>query len=292
MSRSPAPDRDTRSKTRPGEKFTGFPAGAKATAVPSAFFTRVMPLLTDPAALAVSTYVFYALQRKKGFPRYLSFSELAAETPLMALLSRLPASEHAEEQHQPASRQRREPEAKGGGATEEDRIEATHALRRGVDAAVELGVLVALPVRGDGRDVDEQELLFLNSPADRRGMELVRRGRAVAGAAPPGGPIRARGPAPSLFQLYEENIGTLTPMVADELEEAQRLYPEAWIEAAMKRAAEANARSWNYVRRVLERWAIEGPDYEEAGRASESDADRRYLGGKYGRLIRSRLGRD
>ena len=274
--------------------FRGFPAGARATPVPTLFFSRVLPMLTDPAALAVTTYVFYALQRKRGVPRWVSLRELAGETPLMTLLTGLDAGPRAN-QHRtsgtgpPHPSPKGTPAAKGGEATEEHHgTEAVHALRRGVDAAVELGVLLALPVRGDGPD---DVLLFLNTPSDRRGMELARTGRGVARGAPPGGAIEARAPAPSVYGLYEENIGTLTPLVAEELEEAERLYPAAWIEAAMRRAVEANARSWRYVRRILERWAVEGPDDEKAGRLPASDADRRYLGGKYGRIIRSRIER-
>lgn len=278
---------------REARPFEGFPAGARATPVPSLFFSRVMPMLTDPAALAVTTYVFYALQRKKGFPRWVSLRELAGEAPLMALLTGLETGPRARSSTSgtapPRPSTEGTPAAKGGEATEEHfESEAVQALRRGVDAAVELGVLLALPVRGDGTD---DTLLFLNTPSDRRGLELARTGRVAARGAPPGGPIEARVPAPSVYRLYEENIGTLTPLVAEELEEAERLYPLSWIEAAMRRAVEANARSWRYVRRILERWAVEGPDDEKAGRLPSSDAERRYLGGKYGRIIRSRIER-
>ena len=39
---------------------------------------------------------------------------------------------------------------------------------------------------------------------------------------------------PTLFAAYEENIGALTPMIADAIKEAMREYPRDWIEDAMR----------------------------------------------------------
>ena len=37
------------------------------------------------------------------------------------------------------------------------------------------------------------------------------------------------------------------------------------MEAAFREAAANNRRSWKYIARILERWKIEGPDYETPG---------------------------
>ena len=52
---------------------------------------------------------------------------------------------------------------------------------------------------------------------------------------------------PNVFRLYEENIGMLTPMVADELRAAEEEYPSGWVEAAIREAAAGNVRSWRYI---------------------------------------------
>jgi DnaD/phage-associated family protein len=65
---------------------------------------------------------------------------------------------------------------------------------------------------------------------------------------------------PNIFILYEQNIGLLQPIIAEELEEAERTYPQEWIEEAFRIAVERNVRNWKYVRRILERWATEGKD--------------------------------
>jgi DnaD/phage-associated family protein len=90
-----------------------------------------------------------------------------------------------------------------------------------------------------------------------------------------------------IFELYESLIGTLSPLIADELAEAERLYPADWLEAAFREAAAQNARSWRYVSRILERWAIEGPDHAKTER--DHAGEERYFRGKYGRILRQRL---
>jgi DNA replication protein len=70
-------------------------------------------------------------------------------------------------------------------------------------------------------------------------------------------------PAVNIFTLYEQNIGMITPMIAEELKEAEKLYPPRWIEEAFKEAVTLNKRSWRYIARILERWASEGKDSGE-----------------------------
>lgn len=61
-------------------------------------------------------------------------------------------------------------------------------------------------------------------------------------------------PAPKKSKVavaYEKEIGTLTPMVADALNDAEREYPEDWIIEALQIAVERNARNWRFVLAVL-----------------------------------------
>jgi DnaD/phage-associated family protein len=155
------------------------------------------------------------------------------------------------------------------------------AIPRAMRRAEEAGLFVSLSIEADGRTV---ELYFLNAPADRRGLEAVRAGAVDVGR------VVQREPPPksrTIFTLYEAEIGTVTPAVADELTEAERLYPADWLEAAFREAAAQNARSWRYVSRILERWAAEGPDHAKTER--DPGGDRRYLDGRYGRLLKQRL---
>ncbi len=63
---------------------------------------------------------------------------------------------------------------------------------------------------------------------------------------------------PSIFALYEQNVGLLLPMVAEELKDAAERYPAEWIEDAFREAVQQNKRSWSYIRAILRRWESEG----------------------------------
>ncbi|MDH5201559.1 MAG: hypothetical protein OEW93_11770, partial [Candidatus Bathyarchaeota archaeon] len=133
--------------------FPGFPARAQATAIPNAFFARLLPEISDAAELGLTLYAFFLLHRKKGYPRFLTYAELAADATLASFLARA------------------RPDAPAG-----------EALRAAVDTSLKRGVLLRLRVDHDGR---EEELLFLNAPADRRALELVRTGRTDLGRVLP-----------------------------------------------------------------------------------------------------------
>jgi DnaD/phage-associated family protein len=212
-------------------KFTGFPAGARATAVPSAFFSELLPQIEDADELRVTLYLFYALGRRKGYPRFITESELQAETPLYAALG--------------------------------DGEEAPERLRTALARAVARGGLLKLDVAHEDRD---EALYLLNTPSGRRAVEQIKDGQIDLGRALPeasGAPAPRQG---SVFQLYEENIGPITPLIAEELKEAEELYPYEWLEEALREAAVLNKRSWRYASRILQRWATEGRTREKAGR--------------------------
>lgn len=123
-------------------------------------------------------------------------------------------------------------------------VGAPDAIRQALAAAIERGTLV----EANGR-------YLLATPENIR----------VAESAAPA-PAQAMAPEPvmqaqqtNIYVLYEANIGLLTPMVADQLRDAEDTYPVEWIEAAIREATERNARNWRYISTILERWATDGP---------------------------------
>ncbi len=223
----------TSHETETRRHFGGFPSGARATAVPSVFFSELLPQIEDEWELRVTLYVIYALGRRKGYPRFVTLGELNGEAPLLASLG------------------------DGGSQPPLERLE------KGLDEAVGRGSILRLDLEHEGR---AERLYFLNSPSDRRAIEQLRDGRIDLGRVLPpvqGAPASQRG---NVFQLYEENIGPLTPLVAEELREAEELYPFEWLEEALREAALQNKRSWRYAAAILQRWATEGRKREKAGR--------------------------
>jgi DNA replication protein len=71
-------------------------------------------------------------------------------------------------------------------------------------------------------------------------------------------PITLMVERPNIFVLYEQNIGTLTPLIADQLRDAEKTYSLDWIREAIELAVENNVRKWRYVQSILERWRQEG----------------------------------
>jgi DnaD/phage-associated family protein len=86
-----------------------------------------------------------------------------------------------------------------------------------------------------------------------------------------------------LTRLYEENIGAITRILADELRDAAERYRHhpQWIEWAFREAIRQNRRRWSYVQAILQRWEAEGPDHEALGRDTKADwFEQRYIRGK------------
>lgn len=216
--------------------FKGYVAGAKATVIPSSFFSEVLPHIEDPSELRVTLYLFYALGRRQGYPRFVTERELRAEGPLLASLS------------------------------ERGDDEALIQLALGLAMAAERGSILRLELeQGDAREV----LYATNTPANRRAFEQIRDGRIPLGRVLPqesAAPVAQR---QNVFHLYEENIGPLTPLVAEELKEAEQLYPYEWLEEALRESALQNKRSWRYAAAILQRWATEGRKRETPGRDSD-----------------------
>jgi DnaD/phage-associated family protein len=63
---------------------------------------------------------------------------------------------------------------------------------------------------------------------------------------------------PSIFQLYEQNVGAIVPMLAEDMKAAEREYPYEWFPLAFKIAVENNARNWKYVSTVLKNMKSHG----------------------------------
>jgi DNA replication protein len=232
-------------------RFTGFPARMEFTPVPNLFINRLAPGM-DGLELKVMLCIFNILFNKKGRPRFISEAELLENPSVLASLS--------ERGDKPRA-----------------------VLGEVLGAAAAQGILVPLEMV---QDANQAVLYFLNSPADladRAGLESgqVKTGRLEAAKQPDD----AGGPPPDVFSLYEDNIGLLTPMIAEELKDALKTYPEEWVGEAMKEAAALNKRSWRYIARILERWATEGKNNGAHRPNNKEENPGRFFQGRFGPLI-------
>jgi DNA replication protein len=158
-------------------------------------------------------------------------------------------------------------EAFMAGINEED-------LDAGLEKALERGSLLRV-------ENEEGGFYFLNSPRGRAAAEALKKGDWRAAARGVSHPPRER---PNIFRLYENKIGLLTPMLADELKDAEKIYSEEQIEYAFDEAVKRNKRSWKYVEAILRNRKEEMDGKEQDRRDPEKDR-RRYIEDEFSDFI-------
>jgi len=121
-----------------------------------------------------------------------------------------------------------------------------------------------------------EAVYFLNSPRGQASAEAARDRSWV----PSKKHLEPPALRPNIYQLYEENIGVLTPLIADALRDAESEYPPEVIEEAIAKAVKANARKWNYVVAILKRWKEEGYGKKQNRRDDQKNRNR-YVEGDY-----------
>ncbi len=233
--------------------FQGFPARMEFTSVPNVFFSSLLPEISDVAELKTTLHVMAALYRKKGHPRYVSYSELLGDAGLMESLKGIK------------------------GAPDE-------LLHSALKLASERGTLIHLAVEKDG---GSEDIYLLNDGSSRQAAAKIESGELKLKGLKL--KERAYAPAeemPDIFTLYEQNIGMLTPMIADELRDAEEHYPPDWIRDAIKEAALNNKRSIKYIAKILENWSVEGRSDGTHQRDTKKTDPDRFVKGKYGHMVR------
>ena len=148
-------------------------------------------------------------------------------------------------------------------------------LHQAVERAVQDKILTSADYQGT-------TYYFLNTPRGRASCQAIHQGTwAVPGGVRPA--ISLDNQRPNIFTLYEENIGPLTPLISETLQEAEEMYPTLWIEDAIRIAVEKNVRNWRYIDAILKSWQKEGRG-EKDRRGTQEDR-RKYIEGEYGDII-------
>ena len=235
------------------DSFPGFPARAEVTPIPNVFITGIVPRVEDIAELKITLHIFWLLSRRRGYPRFVTYSELLSDPILMSGIEKGPASRD-------------------------------EVLRHGLNLAVEQGIMLHLRLDRGG---ETEDVYSINTETGKRIMDEIQRGELALPGLTPRKEERDRTVSPpDIYRLYEQNIGMLTPIIAEELQEAEKLYPPDWIESAFREAIALNKRSWKYIARILERWAVEGKDNGKLGRDTKKEDDRdKYIKGRYGHMV-------
>jgi DnaD/phage-associated family protein len=152
-----------------------------------------------------------------------------------------------------------------------------------LEKAVKRGsLLMAMPpTSAQGPQKKATALYFLNSPRGRAAAESFTNGQWQPEAE---GSMPAPPERPNIFKLYEENIGPLTPLIADALKDAEKTYKPEWVAEALGTAVKNNKRNWKYVEAILRRWKEEGHAKKQDRRDAQEDG-RRYAEGEFSDFI-------
>lgn len=221
-------------------RFKGFPEGKmRITPIPGPFFTELLPAIDHIGELKVVLYAFWCLDHMEGAFRYLRRSDFTGDERFMS----------------------------GMGANPQDaEVKLDEALSR----AVHDGILLSATLPLETEDI----LYFVNTSRGRAAVQAIEQGNW----RPSGDeqmPVELALERPNIFRLYEQNIGLLTPLIADALREAETEFPDDWVQDAFRIAVETNKRNWRYIQAILRRWQEEGRHERKKQDRRDTEKDRR-----------------
>ncbi len=148
------------------------------------------------------------------------------------------------------------------------------AFASGADKAAARGTL--LKVKNEAG-----EFFCLNSPRGRVSAEAIEGGKFDPSNVLNAPPVEHS----NVFTLYEQNVGALTPMIADMLREAEKDYPSMWFEEAFEIAVGRNVRNWKYIEAILKRWKEKGKD-ERKDKQNAGETLDRYTEGEFAEYLK------
>jgi DnaD/phage-associated family protein len=231
-------------------KFAGFSEKqVHKTSIPEVFFHDVLPDIDHLGELKVTLYLFWRFSHMESVVRFLQRSQILKDQRFMA----------------------------GMGATIAGAIQN---LEDSLDRSVHRGTLIKAEIETRG---DRETLYFINSPKSRAAVDAIKKGewRFPIDTDEQLEPLIE---SPTIFRLYEDNIGPLTPLIADAIGDAQDDYPEYWIAEAIQIAAEKNIRNWRYIEAILKRWYQEGK-HDRRDQEDSEKSGRKYIEGDYSDFV-------
>jgi DNA replication protein len=214
--------------------FQGFPEGKISfSRIPGPFFSELLPQIDHLGELKITLYALWQLEKMGTEVRYLQLDDFLADEIFML----------------------------GMGPTPH---EAQAGLMEALSLAVRRGTFLQVSVELE----KERSLYFLNTPRGRAAVKAIQNGDWRP-SDDPRLPVELVPERPDIYRLYEQNIGPMTPLLADTLQDAEDTYPAEWIQEAFRIAVENNVRNWRYVEAILRRWHERGYDGRKTRRDTE-----------------------
>ncbi|MAT41309.1 MAG: hypothetical protein CL609_03130 [Anaerolineaceae bacterium] len=217
--------------------------------IPEPFFHDLLPIIDHVVEFKVTLYAFWFLDQQEGSLRFIRYQDFLEDKAFLSGLGNSYAV-------------------------------MMKNLNEGLNRSVKRGTF--LTAHKDTQDLTEA-VYFLNTPHGRAAFTGYQEG-----AWSPQDKIqsirRPEAERPNIFQLYETNIGPLTPMMADILQEAEETYSPVWVEDAIRIAVENNVRRWRYIEAILKSWEERGRDEKDRRNAQEDP--KKYIDGEFGQYVK------
>jgi DNA replication protein len=194
-------------------------------ALPHAFFQEILPRVSDLSELKLLLFVaYFAAERRQKYG--VPLSDLTQPQVMRSIV----------------------------GTSSPEPAEAR--LQRTMDKTVADGTIFRLKIRRCG---DERAYFLPVSSANRELLDRLKGKESDASVELDlGKHVDVTVYRPNIFALYEQHLGPLNPLLAEQLRDAERSYPKSWIEQAIIEAVHYNKRNWRYVQTVLSQWEDSG----------------------------------
>ncbi|HJO59389.1 MAG TPA: DnaD domain protein [SAR202 cluster bacterium] len=215
--------------------FQGFIKGVRYIPVPAPVFGELLQEIQDITELKIILRIIRLLHNKKGLERYVSVDELLADRVLSIGLGSM------------------------------DLNNRKTNIIQSLESSTKRKILIKINRKDIGTSA-----YFLNTEFERQSMKKMPDLEHQSDFEP----WETGEDRPNIYSLYEQNIGILTPIVAEKIGEAEQKYPVEWIEEAIAEAVSLNSRNWRYISRILERWEIEG---KQNGESRKHSGKARYI---------------
>jgi DNA replication protein len=225
--------------------FTGFQtSGEKSIPIPAEFFSDLLPFFENVEEIKLVLYLFWRLARLEMDFPYLTIPNIINDPNVVDLFA----------------------------SADQPQKNIEKNLQKIVDKGIFFRSLTT-----------EGEILLPNTTKGRTALQAIQQG-TWRGLEEQDLYLNMGEEKPGLFKLYEMNIGPLTPMIADAIQDAEATYPLEWIEDALRIAVEMNKRNWRYIDAILKRWQEGGRDARGDQKDRQKD-ERDYTSGEYSDYI-------
>ncbi len=216
--------------------------------IPHIYFRKVLAEINNVTDIKIVLYIFWFLGHQEGNSKFITLSDFLNDSDFLA-------------------------------GIDLDSGEFEERIRKSLQSLVTGGILICYNPESDNYN---NAVYFLTSPKNQAIVKSLKDGR-ISIQELVRVTVKLAVDKPTIYKLYEENIGPLTPLLADALRDAEQNYPYDRIVKAFQIAVERNVRNWRYIDAILKSGQEKGKDGSD--RQDTKEDRKRYYKGKYADFV-------